>query len=159
MTAQPWFPVAFAIAWSLAVLGAGGAVTNIGTWYRALRKPPWQPPDWLFGPAWTLIFIAASVAFVLAWRAPEGEGRGTLVAAYLVNGVFNFAWSLLFFGRRRPDHALVEVGGLWISIAAMMAAVAAVRPGALWLLVPYLAWVSFAAVLNRTIVRLNAPFA
>lgn len=159
MTGAHWFPVAFAIAWSLAVLGAGGAVTDIGTWYRSLRKPPWQPPNWLFGPAWTLIFVAASAAFVLAWRAPGGEGRGMLVAAYVVNGILNFVWSLLFFGRRRPDHALVEVGVLWISIAAMMAAVVAVRPGAAWLLVPYLAWVSFAAVLNRTIVRLNAPFA
>jgi benzodiazapine receptor len=160
MTSQPWFPIAFAAAWSVGVLGAGGMVTNIGTWYRALRKPPWQPPDWLFGPAWTLIFVAASVAFVMAWRAPgETAGRVTLVTAYLVNGALNFLWSLLFFGRRRPDLALVEVVPLWISIAAMMAAVAALRPGVVWMLVPYLAWVSFAAVLNRTIVRLNAPFA
>ncbi len=159
MTEQSWFPVAFVIAWSVVVLGAGGVVTNIGPWYFALRKPSWQPPDWLFGPAWTLIFIAASIAFVMAWRATEGPGRGLLVGTYIVNGVLNFLWSLLFFGRRRPDHALVEVVPLWLSIVAMLWAVAQLRPGVVWMLVPYLAWVSFAAVLNRTIVRLNAPFA
>lgn len=159
MTQQSWFPVAFVIAWSVVVLGAGGAVTNIGPWYYGLRKPSWQPPDWLFGPAWTLIFIAASIAFVMAWRTTEGPGRGLLMSTYIVNGVLNFLWSLLFFGRRRPDHALVEVVPLWLSIAGMMWAVAQLRPGVVWMLVPYLAWVSFAAVLNRTIVRLNAPFA
>lgn len=159
MTGQSWFPIAFVVAWTVVVLGAGGMVTNIGPWYFALRKPSWQPPDWLFGPAWTLIFIAASIAFVMAWRAGEGSGRGMLITTYLVNGVLNFLWSLLFFGRRRPDLALVEVVPLWLSIAGMMWAVASVRPGVVWMLVPYLAWVSFAAVLNRTIVRLNAPFA
>ena len=125
MTDRAWFPVAFVIAWTVVVLSAGGMVTEIGTWYRALRKPSWQPPDWLFAPAWTLIFAAASAGFVLAWRAaPAGAGRGTMIAAYLANGALNFAWSLLFFARRRPDVALVEVAPLWISIVGMMAAVA-----------------------------------
>ena len=161
MTGHPWFSIGLVVAWSVVVLGAGGAVTNTGEWYRALRKPSWQPPDWLFAPAWTLIFVAASYAFVLAWRAaPEdGAGRGFLVTAYAANGVLNFLWSLLFFGRRRPDRALVEVVPLWLSIVAMIASVAPLRPEAPWLLAPYLAWVTFAAVLNRAIVRLNAPFA
>lgn len=158
MTGAAWVPIAFAAAWSLAVLGAGGAVTDVGAWYRALRKPAWQPPDFLFAPVWTLIFVLASIAFVLAWRADEA-GRGVLAAAYVANGVLNFGWSLLFFGRRRPDRALVEVGALWLSIAVMMAAVVSMRPGAAWMLAPYLAWVTFAAVLNRAIVVRNRPFA
>jgi benzodiazapine receptor len=158
MTDRPWFPIAFVVAWTVIVLAAGGAVTNVGTWYQSLRKPSWQPPDWLFGPAWTLIFILASLAFVQAWRGQEA-GRGGLAAVYVVNGILNFGWSLLFFGRRRPDRALVEVVPLWLSIVAMIVAVAGMRPGAAWMLAPYLAWVSFAAVLNRAIIRLNAPFA
>lgn len=158
MTDRSWFPIAFVVAWSVVVLGAGGAVTSTGLWYQSLRKPPWQPPDWLFAPAWTLIFICASLAFVQAWRA-EAAGRGMLAAAYVVNGMLNFGWSLLFFGHRRPDRALVEVVPLWLSIVGMIAAVGWMRPGAAWLLAPYLAWVSFAAVLNRAIIRLNGPFA
>ena len=76
-------------------------------------------------------------------------------AAYLANGALNFFWSLLFFGRRRPDRALVEVAALWISIAVMIAAVARLRPDAAWLLAPYLAWVTFAAALTLTVWRLN----
>lgn len=160
MIAHPWFPVGFAVAWSVVFLGAGGAVTDVGAWYRALRKPPWQPPDYLFAPVWTLIFVLASAAFVLAWRAEaDGVRRGVLVGTFVANGLLNFLWSLLFFGRRRPDHALLEVLPLWLSIAAMAAAVALSRPAAALLLLPYLLWVSFAAVLNRAIVRLNGPFA
>lgn len=160
MTGHPWFPIVFVVAWSVVVLGAGGAVTNTGEWYQRLRKPSWQPPDWLFAPAWTLIFAAASTAFVMAWRqAPEGGARTLLIATYVVNGALNFGWSLLFFGRRRPDHAMVEVLPLWLSIVAMIGAVAWARPGVAWMLAPYLAWVSFAAVLNRAIIRLNGPFA
>lgn len=155
------FPLAFAVAWTVVVLGAGGWVTEIGDWYRALRKPPWQPPDALFGPAWTLIFVCASAAFVLAWRAAEGEPvlRAALVAAYLLNGALNFLWSWLFFRMRRPDVAAVEVAPLWMSIAAIAGCVALASPPAALLLAPYLGWVSFAAVLNRAIVRLNGPFA
>jgi translocator protein len=153
--------IALAAGWTVAVLGAGGAVTEIGAWYRALRKPSWQPPDWLFGPAWTTIFVLASVAFVRAWTAPEAElpQRTMLIGAFALNGVLNFLWSVLFFRLRRPDQALVEVAPLWISVVLMMAAVGRLDAPSAWLLAPYLAWVSFATVLNRTIVRLNGPFA
>ena len=160
MTGHPAFPLAFAVGWSVLVLGTGGALTEIGAWYRELRKPSWQPPDWLFGPAWTLIFVAASFAFVSAWRGTESEGARSLLAlAYVVNGALNVLWSWLFFGRRRPDTALLEIAPLWGSIVLMMLAAGAMRPSAVLLLAPYLAWVTFATVLNRAIVRLNGPFA
>jgi translocator protein len=154
------FEVAFAIGW-VVILGLGGALlTKIGPWYFNLRKPSWQPPDWLFGPAWTIILGLAGWAFVLAWRgAPTAEDRSLLVALYAMNGLFHILWSPLFFAARRPDWALAEVPFLWASVVALCVALRPWSELASWLIVPYLACVSFAAVLNWTIVRLNGPFA
>ncbi len=146
-------------AFATVVLGAGRALTEIGPWYVQLRKPSWQPPNWLFAPAWTLIAIFGVVAVVLAWDvAPGAAGRAEIVALFVANGVLNIAWSLLFFKMRRPDWALVEVALLWLSIVALMVGLASMSARASWLLLPYLLWASFASVLNRKIVQLNKPF-
>jgi len=146
-------------AFATVVVGAGGALTEIGPWYVQLRKPSWQPPNWLFAPAWTLIAILAVVAAVFAWdMARDAARRAEIVALFVINGVFNIAWSLLFFKLRRPDWALVEVALLWLSIAALMVGLASMSVRASWLLLPYLLWVSFASVLNWKIVQLNQPF-
>ncbi|MGF1474599.1 MAG: TspO/MBR family protein [Geminicoccaceae bacterium] len=138
---------------------AGMALTKIEEWYYSLRKPSWQPPDWLFGPAWTSIFALMATAIYLAWYAlPNDTGRWIFVALCLANGVLNVAWNLCFFTWRRPDWAGFEVVALWLSILALIVFVAPSSGLAAWLLVPYLLWVSFAAVLNWTITRLNAPF-
>lgn len=153
-------PLLFVLVWTVAVLGAGGMVTEIGPWYRALSRPSWQPPDWLFGPAWTTIFVLSSAAFVVSWRAaPVGTAHALMIAAFVANGALNFGWSWLFFARRRPDLSLVETWGLLLSIVAMLVSVAWLSPGAAWMILPYLGWVSFAMVLNHAIVRLNGPFA
>jgi tryptophan-rich sensory protein len=155
-----WPVVAAAAAWAVGLGVAGIVATELGPWYYALRKPPWKPSDVLFGPVWTTIFALAALAAVLAWQAADGapEARTRLLAAYAVNAVLNVLWSLLFFRLRRPDWALAEVALLWLSIAGMIAAVAPLSRLGAWLLAPYLAWVSFASVLNRAIVRLNQPF-
>ena len=143
------------------VLGAGGALTTgaLGRWYLQLRKPSWQPPNWLFGPAWTVIGLLSAAAAVLAWRSANDDGeRALTIALFAVNGVLNVAWSALFFKIERPDWALVEVVPLWLSIAALCIAFAGRSPAAAWLLTPYLVWVGFAAFLNLTVVRLNRPF-
>jgi tryptophan-rich sensory protein len=153
------FEVLFAIGWAVILGGAGGMLTSIGPWYRNLKKPSWQPPDWLFGPAWTLILGLAGWAFVLAWRGTETDAdRTLLLALYAVNFAFHFLWSPLFFKLRRPDWALLEVPFLWASVLAMFVLLRDWSPTASWMIAPYLAWVSFAAVLNWKIVRLNAPF-
>jgi tryptophan-rich sensory protein len=142
------------------ILGTGGLLTEIGPWYRSLKKPSWQPPDWLFGPAWTLIFGFAAWGAGLAWKlAPGHEWRAIMVALFLVNGALNIVWSLFFFKWRRPDWALIEVVPLWLSILVLIVYLGGVTTQGALLLVPYLAWVSFAAYLNRTIVRLNGSFA
>ena len=138
---------------------AGGLLTDVGPWYRDLRKPSWQPPNWLFGPAWTLILGAAAWAAVLAWDGAEGTaGRPVIVAAFAANWVLHLLWSPLFFKWKRPDWALVEVPLLWLSVLALVMVTAQFSALAPWLLAPYLGWVAFAAYLNLTIVRLNAPF-
>lgn len=159
MTAQPRQdrrPIVVAAIAAVLVASTGGLLTEIGPWYFALRKPSWQPPDWAFGPAWTIIFALCAVAGAVAWReARTSSAKTLLVACFAANAALNVAWSYLFFTMRRPDFALVEVAFLWLSVAALIAVAGRIAPRAGWLLVPYLAWVSFAAFLNLTIVRLN----
>jgi tryptophan-rich sensory protein len=152
--------IATAGVWMVGLGGMGVVATKLSPWYYELRKPSWKPSDVLFGPVWSTIFLCAAVAFVLAWSAESATpaSRSRLLVAYLVNAVLNVLWSLLFFRMRRPDWALVEVVALWISIVAMMWALAPQSKLGAALILPYLAWVSFASVLNRAIVRLNAPF-
>lgn len=137
----------------------GGLMTDIGPWYRSLVQPPWKPPDWLFGPAWTLIYGLVAAAGVLAWRrTPPGARRDSTMALFALNAFLNVLWSLLYFRLHRPDWALIEVVALWLSIVALMVAVHRHAPTASWLLSPYLLWVSFAGWLNLATVRLNGPF-
>lgn len=148
-----------AILWAVILGGAGGLLTTIGPWYRNLKKPSWQPPDWLFGPAWTIILGLAAWAAVLAWEgASDDSGRRVIVILYAVNFICHILWSPLFFTARRPDWALIEVPFLWASVLALCVGLREFSVLASWLIVPYLAWVSFAAVLNLVIMRLNGPF-
>lgn len=149
-----------AVLWALILGGAGGILTEIGPWYRNLKKPSWQPPDWLFGPAWTVILGLAAWAAVLSWNGAADEaGRMTIIALFAANFVCHFLWSPLFFTRKRPDWALIEVVPLWLSVLALCVMLRPFSVLATWMIVPYLAWVSFAACLNVAIVRLNGPFA
>ena len=153
------FEIVAAATWGIIVAGAGAFLTELSPWYYALRKPRWQPPDWLFGPAWAVILLLASISAFLAWRgAPDGNGRVLVAVLFVLNGVANLMWSPLFFRLRRPDWALWEVPLLWLSILVPMVLLAQYSLTASLLLLPYLAWVSFAAFLNLTIVRLNRPF-
>ena len=142
------------------LLGVGGGLlTPIDGWYGALRKPSWQPPNWAFGPAWTLILGLAAWSAVVAWNAAVGaEQHRDVIILFAVNAICHFLWSPLFFKLRRPDWALIEVVFLWSSLAALVLGLWPISHFAALLIVPYLLWVSFAAFLNWTIVRLNAPF-
>lgn len=152
-------PTIVAASVAIGLGGIGGLMTPIGTWYRDLRKPSWQPPDWAFGPAWTVILGLAAWSAVIAWNAAADDAaRRAVVILFVTNAVFHFLWSPLFFRARRPDWALVEVVFLWASLVALVVGLWPISTMASLLIVPYLAWVSFAAFLNYTIVRLNPPF-
>ena len=151
-------PVLAAAAIAALVAALGGAATDLGPWYQGLAKPSWQPPDWLFGPVWTLIYALTGLAVVLAWVRAPPVGRRRLLLAVALNALLNIAWSELFFRFRRPDWALAELVLLWLSVVLLIAVVRPHSRRAAWLLVPYLVWVSFAGVLNRAVVRLNPPF-
>jgi len=151
--------ILIALGAAVAVAVIGGLMTDIGTWYQDLQKPSWQPPDWLFGPAWTLIFALTAMAGVLSWWGSTTEkSRLNLLVWFAFNALLNVTWSLLFFRLQRPDWALSEVFLLWLSILILMYVCSSRSKLAVVLLIPYLAWVSFAAVLNFEVVRLNAPF-
>ena len=152
-------PALVAAVTTIIVLGAGAVMTTVGPWYRALHKPSFNPPDWVFGPAWTIILGLAAWAGVLAWtHAASGEDRLRVVVLFAINIVLHMAWSPLFFNLKRPDWALAEIPFLWASIVALMIGLSPASQLAPWLLAPYLLWVSFAAFLNLTIVRMNRPF-
>ncbi|WP_169542561.1 TspO/MBR family protein [Sphingomonas baiyangensis] len=160
LMAGGWTPILWAGGIALALGIIGGLTTPIGPWYRNLRKPPFQPPDWAFGPAWTLILACAAAGAVIAWNsATDAAERGDVLLLFGVNAVFFLLWSPLFFVARRPDWALVEVVFLWASIAALVIGLWPIAPVASLLVLPYLLWVSFATLLNRAIVVRNAPFA
>ena len=149
-------PVIVAVGVALFLGIAGGLMTPIGPWYHQLAKPSWQPPNSAFGPAWTLILGLAAWAAVLAWDAAPDDGtRRSVLVMFSVNALCHFLWSPLFFRLRRPDWALVEVVFLWASLVVLVIGLWPISHQASLLIVPYLLWVSFAAVLNATIVRLN----
>lgn len=153
-------PVLWAAAAALLVAALGAAATDLGPWYQSLAQPAWKPPDWLFAPAWTLIYALAATAAVLAWRAaPSWGARSLLVFLFGINALLNILWSALFFTLHRPDLAAYEVVVLWLSIVILILVPGRWHRTARWLLVPYLAWVTVAAALNFAVVRLNPPFA
>jgi tryptophan-rich sensory protein len=145
---------------TLTVLGIGGVATTIGPWYQVeLRKPAWTPPNWAFGPAWTLILALAAWAGVLAWsHAASGASHFRIAALFAITISLQVAWSPLFFNLKRPDLALIEVAFLWLSVLSLAVGLAPYSALADVLLAPYLLWVAFAAVLNLAIVRMNPPF-
>jgi len=148
-----------AAAGAIIVGGVGGFLTEIGPWYRSLRNPWWKPPDWAFGPIWTIILALTTIGAAMAWEAASDDtARLMILVSFTTNAVLNIGWNLFFFKLRRPDWALVEVVFLWLSILAMIIVVLPFSSMAALYIAPYLVWVSIAALLNRQIVLLNQPF-
>ena len=141
-----------------AAAGIGGAVTTpkIGTWYATLLKPSWNPPSWIFGPVWSALYLCMAVAAWLVWRQ-QGFVSATLpLTLFAVQLILNVLWSCIFFGLEMPGFAFVEVLLLWAAIAATTVTFWQWSMVAGLLFVPYLAWVSFASVLNFAVWRLNS---
>jgi len=143
---------------SFAAASVGSLVTtpSIPTWYASLAKPTWTPPDWIFGPVWTLLYLMMAVAAWLVWRPTGLVGAKLPLGLFAIQLVLNSLWSILFFGLQSSLGAFVEIILLWASILATMIVFWRRSRVAGALLAPYLAWVGFAAALNFAIWRLNA---
>ncbi|MDZ7839251.1 MAG: TspO/MBR family protein [Gammaproteobacteria bacterium] len=141
----------------LAVSGVGGAITatSVDTWYPALNKPWFNPPDWIFAPVWTLLYIMMAVAGWRVWRTPASPGRRNALLLFLVQLTLNLSWSLLFFGYQQIGMALVEIVTLLAAIAANTLVFWRLDRLAGALFVPYVAWVTYAALLNLSLWILN----
>ncbi|UAB79849.1 tryptophan-rich sensory protein [Erythrobacter sp. SCSIO 43205] len=157
---KTWILPAIVAAIAATVVAALGAtITDLGPWYQGLAKPGWNPPDVVFPVGWTIIFALNTAAIVSAWRAaPTPKASDTIVGLFALNAFLNIGWSVLFFRMERPDWALVEVAFLLASIVSLIAYCGRYSRNAALLFVPYLLWVSFAALLNWAIVDLNGPF-
>jgi len=143
--------------WIAAPLAVGWFASRFrpGPWYAALDKPAWTPPDAAFAPVWTVLYVAMGVAAWLAWRGRGGPVRAAALTAFAVQLALNAAWSWLFFGEHRPGAALADLVLLWIAIAVTAGLFARRSRVAAALLVPYLAWVTYAGALNASIVARN----
>ncbi len=133
-----------------------GAWFRPGEWYERLRKPSWNPPNRLFGPVWTILYLMIAVAGWLIWRQAGFAGAGLPMAAYASQLILNAAWTPLFFGLHRPGLGFADIALVWVSIIATIVLFYPIHAAAALLLVPYLTWVTFAAALNFSIWRQNA---
>lgn len=128
---------------------------SVVTWYPTLAKPSFTPPDWLFAPVWTVLYLAMGVAAYGVWRLGDAPGVKRALAVFVVQLLLNGLWSLLFFGLRSPGAALVDIALLWLFVGWTTYLFGRLAPWTLLLLLPYWAWVTFAAALNFAIWRLN----
>ncbi|MDX1484857.1 MAG: TspO/MBR family protein [Alphaproteobacteria bacterium] len=141
----------------LGVSAIGGAVTasSVDTWYQTLAKPVFNPPDWVFAPVWTALYLLMAVAAWRIWRGGETPGRRRALGAFFAQLALNLTWSILFFGARRIDLALIEIAVLLAAIIVTAALFRRIDRFAGSLLAPYALWVAYAAALNFELWRLN----
>jgi benzodiazapine receptor len=153
-TFSAWIGLLFWVALSFAAAGVGSRFLP-GAWYAHLVKPAFNTPAWVFAPVWTLLYLVMGLAAWLVWRERGVAQAAPALALFLVQLVLNAVWSWLFFGLHHIGWALVDLAALWLAIGATLLAFWAHRPLAGLLMVPYLLWVSFAALLNFQLWRLN----
>ena len=140
-------------------LGAAGigsffTLPALRNWYVELKKPGWTPPNWLFGPVWTLLYLAMAFAAWLVWR--QVGMTAVPMRLFLLQLLLNVAWSGLFFRLRSPGAAFVDIVLLWCAILITIVVFAGIVPFAAWLMIPYVVWVTYAGALNFAIWRLNS---
>jgi translocator protein len=147
--------LALAVCFGVAWVGSQFTTPEIPGWYAGLRKPAWTPPNWLFGPVWTALYLSMAVAAWLVWRGRGFGGARLALALFAAQLALNGLWSVLFFGLHRTGLAFAEILLLWSAILATTLAFRQVNTAAAALMLPYLAWVSYAAALNFAIWRMS----
>jgi benzodiazapine receptor len=148
--------VLIAICFGAAGLGSLFTTPSVGGWYGTLRKPAWTPPNWVFGPVWSLLYLSMAIAAWLVWCRAGISGARLPLALFALQLALNVSWSAIFFSAHMPGLAFAEIVLLWLMILATIVSFWPVSRTAGWLMLPYLLWVAFAAALNYSIWRLNA---
>jgi len=156
MNARNWISLVIFIVVCLGIGGLGAMATTpeIDGWYRTIEKPSWNPPDWIFGPVWTTLYIMMAIAGWRVWTMADTK-RTLPISLFGIQLLLNLAWSFIFFAMRQPGWAFAEIVVLWLAITATMLTFFQRSKLAGVLFIPYWAWVSFASVLNFTIWRMN----
>ena len=144
------------IVWVIGILGSIATATSVKTWYLTINKPAFNPPGSLFGPVWSVLYTLMGIALYLIWKSPaDNKYRKTALIFFAIQLVLNGTWSLLFFGMQNPLLAFIDIVILWIFIVLSIVYFYKISKAAAFLLLPYIAWTSFAAVLNFFLWRLN----
>ena len=131
-------------------------VTSVGSWYKTIQVPSWNPQNWVFGPVWTTLYILMGISLFLVWKSEvNAHVKKTAIILFAVQLALNFFWSFIFFNQHQIGWAFAEIMLLWLMILLTIFSFAKISNVSAWFLVPYISWVSFAAILNYTIWRLN----
>jgi benzodiazapine receptor len=148
--------VAIGACFAVAALGSAMTIPSIGTWYATLSKPSWNPPNWIFGPVWSALYLVMAVAAWMVWRKSGLSAALGPLALFALQLALNCAWSGLFFALHKPWLAFADIAVLWLAIVATMISFARVSLFGSVLLAPYLLWVTYAGILNFTVAKMNS---
>lgn len=148
--------ISIALPLAIGAVGSYFTIPEISGWYQTINKPSWNPPNWIFGPVWTTLYVLMGIALYLVWKTPNSIGNKKIaVSLFIIQLGLNFLWSVIFFSLHQPGWALVEIILLWIFILLTIFSFSPINKISAWLLVPYICWVSFAMILNYAIWQLN----
>jgi translocator protein len=143
------------VCFTAAGIGSLFTGSSVNTWYTQLRKPEWTPPNWIFGPAWTTLYLMMAISAWLVWRSSDWYPARFALALFAIQLVLNTMWSIVFFGLHEVGPAFGEILLLWMMIIATTVAFLPLSLLAAWLLIPYIVWVAFASYLNFRIWQMN----
>ena len=149
------FLVSIILPLSLGAIAGMFTSQSVPEWYATLNRPSFNPPNWIFGPVWTSLYILMGISFFLIWKQEASKVRNRAILIFLLQLMLNFAWSFIFFYFNMIGLALVEIILLWISIVLMLVVFYKIKPVASYINIPYLLWVTFATVLNASYYILN----
>ena len=157
MKKSKFFKLIVSLALPLAIGSIAGIYTSAGTsgWLDTLNSPSFRPPNWLFGPVWTVLYLLMGFSLFLIWEHKESKQRNMAITVFFVQLTFNFFWSFIFFYFYMIGYALIEIILLWISIVTMITLFYKIKPMAAYINIPYLLWVTFATILNGGFYFLN----
>jgi len=151
------FKLVASLVLTLGVGAIAGKFTasSVQGWYAGLNKPSFNPPNWLFGPVWTVLYIILGISLFLIWNLEPSQERNLAIGVFLIQLIFNFCWSFIFFQFKMIGPALVDIVVLWLTIVGMLILFYMIKPLAAYMNIPYLLWVTFATILNTAYYFLN----